>query len=214
VPHANFSIKVIPTGAWWFLLALVGGFSWLLYQHRSDPDIFTATGTWMGALAVVFALSVAYFQLRDFRRSVEFDALSRLMEPFTRKEYMEATRHLNSMYPVLHSQMKVADFDKTNEAARIILNEFERIGQAINFGLVSKDIMLESVVYDVLVGWSKLKPFVELQQKQGASYWRNAVDLHSMAEEYRKRHNLEEPHTMRPEDVVEIAKKTEKEVPT
>jgi len=210
--QAKLNIKIIPDSAWFFVLLLLGLFAYLLYQHRNDSDIFAATGAWLGALAVIFALIVAFFQLRDFRRSAEFDACTRLMERLTTRDYADATLHLNSMDPVLHTRMKVAEFDKAVNAARVILNEYERIGQAINFGLVSEDVMLEGVVYDVLVGWPKLIPFIELQQKQGASYFRNAVDPHAKAEAYRRRHDLEEPHTMKLEDAIDIARKTEKQV--
>jgi hypothetical protein len=204
----------VPWWVWSGFAGLIVIFALLLVLHWQDRDIFMAIGTWLGALGVILGLGFAYFQLRDFRRSTDFDAYTRLLEPFGTEKWANADARLFSSEPFLHMQMKVSELDETGNAALVVLDVYERIGQLVRFGLVDEDLILEAVFYNVLRVWNRLTPFIEFHQKQGALYFRNAVYLHDRAEEYRKRQGAKEPRTPTLDDFKELIEKAEKKVPT
>lgn len=204
----------MPRSVWVCFSVLGAIFVILLVLHWQDKDIFSAIGTWIGALGVIFGLVFAYFQLRDLRRATDFDAYTRLLEPFGTEKFAKADSRLFSLEPLLHMQMKVSELDETGNAALVVLEVYERIGQLMRFGLVDEDLILEAVFYNVLRIWDRLTPFIEFHQKQGALYFRNAVYLHDQAEEYRKRQGAKEPRTPTMDDFKELIEKAEKQVPT
>ncbi|MBV8491432.1 MAG: hypothetical protein JO199_12975 [Candidatus Eremiobacteraeota bacterium] len=158
----------------------------------------SALAACLGDAIVIGALFVAFFQLKDGRRAMQFDATRKLIARSLDPEFYRALQFVfNDLHARLGDRAYAAELaasygwniDAERHPELVVLARLEEVGTYVKYRLVSEDALLDFLGELVIGSWERLTPVVEIMRgaHRNPNVWENAEFLDRTARSWLQR---------------------------
>jgi hypothetical protein len=174
-------------------------FIYLAVIKVSETDYFAALGSWFGAFGVMVAAYVAFTQLSDLRKSAQFDALARLLEPLYEQTFVQACNRIDNLHPFPSNPVELSALYNQEQGKAIaadialILDNFERVGLFLNSNLAPHKLLLDCVCLQVVEKCKQLQGYIDWSSGINPGFYTRLKYLKAESERYMDENNYQGP---------------------